>query len=288
MNRPDQTALLAAIGRWHGGDRGGAAQQIARIAAQTGEALAEALQRFMLDGSSEQVYASPAGFADFIGGGGNVALYRQTSAALAAFLRRRQGGRLVDIGTGDGRALVPALGRWQGQVTCIEPSAALAETLQARTPMARVHRQTLGQFLAQHGDERFDAAVATFSLQSIEPAQRAEQLRWLAGRARALAVVEFDALPTESPLPPPVAAEILARYRRGVAEYPRGSLAVQAFLMPVLLGYFASGTARTNWEQSAESWRHDLRAAGFSHVRGRKLHGYWWADAWLFTARGSP
>lgn len=53
-------------------------------------------------------------------------------------------------------------------------------------------------------------------------------------------------------------------------------------------GYFEGedGGAAT-FEQPASSWAADLAATGFTDVQARRLHGYWWADAWLVEGSGT-
>lgn len=66
------------------------------------------LLRYLLAASDGRVYEDPAAFQAFIGGGGNVALYRATSAALAAAYAARNVTTVLDIGSGDGRAVIAA------------------------------------------------------------------------------------------------------------------------------------------------------------------------------------
>ncbi len=66
----------------------------------------------------------PRRFAAFIRGGGNVPLYRETSAALAGQYPEAPFD-LLDIGAGDGLALLPALTPAVGEVTVAEPAAPL-------------------------------------------------------------------------------------------------------------------------------------------------------------------
>src|SRR4051812_21352747 len=61
--------------------------------------------RRLRGGSRRDVYAAPEGFAAFIRGGGNVALYAALVATLRERYRRHRPASLLDIGTGDGLAL---------------------------------------------------------------------------------------------------------------------------------------------------------------------------------------
>jgi hypothetical protein len=131
-----------------------------------------------------------------------------------------------------------------------------------------------------------DIAQATFSLQSLPPAERARVWPWLARHARRLLLVEFD-VPEHAAFSARRVAHVLDRYRRGLAEHAAEPLVVQGFLMPVMLGYFDPTAARTNHEQALESWVAELRAGGFSSVRTQVLDEYWWAPAVLFDAVGT-
>jgi hypothetical protein len=57
----------------------------------------------------QSVYLSPEAFSVFIRGGGNIPLYEATSAALRQAYAQDGAASLLDIGVGDGLALLPAL-----------------------------------------------------------------------------------------------------------------------------------------------------------------------------------
>jgi hypothetical protein len=118
-------------------------------------------------------------------------------------------------------------------------------------------------FIRDHGDRPFDLIQSTFALQSLPRDHRRDVLAWARRAAGALAIVEFDVPSFTDPCDPAFAAHVVARYRRGIVEYDGDELVVQGFLMPVMLGYFTSGCARTNYEQPADEWLADLRAAGY-------------------------
>jgi hypothetical protein len=78
------------------------------------------------------------------------------------------------------------------------------------------------------------------------------------------------------------------RYRRGVAEYAQHPLAVEGFLMPVLIAQFEPGAPRATFEQSAAAWSVEFESAGYT-VTTRTVHDYWWAPAFVLEAiPGSP
>src|SRR5204863_8028536 len=79
------------------------------IAATVDSELARALTAYLGSGADGTVYDRPAASRAFIDGGGNVGLYEAVSAALARLSADVRPSRLLDVGCGDGRALVPAL-----------------------------------------------------------------------------------------------------------------------------------------------------------------------------------
>ncbi len=79
------------------------------------------------------------------------------------------------------------------------------------------------------------------------------------------------------------------RYERGLGEYgaARG-LVAQGLLMPVLTGQLSPGAVRVTWEQPAQAWRRQLEHCGYHEVTVQRLGDYWWAPAFLLTARVAP
>lgn len=234
------------------------------------------------------VYLSPEGFGAFVRAGGNVPLYAATSAALRNVYARTGAQRLLDIGVGDGLALLPALTDGITELDLIEPSAAmLASTCQQLDERGRQHRAfngTLQEFAAQ-STGRWDIAEATFSLQSLMPEERAPMLAWLRARCRRLLIAEFDAPEFAEQFAPARVRYVAEHFERGLGEYPENrELVAQGFLMPVMFGYFDRTAARTNYEQPIAAWAGQLRAAGFAQVTTTELYPYWWAPAYLIEA----
>src|ERR1700738_5146124 len=82
------------------------------------------------DETGRDVYDQPAAFTAFVRGGGNVVLYERLSARLADGYDKTQPETLLDIGCGDGLALVPALesaGHLPARLDLVEPSVALLD-----------------------------------------------------------------------------------------------------------------------------------------------------------------
>ncbi len=241
-----------------------------------------------LPGADASVYSAPEAYAAFIRGGGNLGLYAATSAALRAAQLSNRARSLLDIGVGDGMALLPALTNEIEQLDLVEPSAALlastCQQLDAHGRQYRAFNGTLQDFVAQNTGS-WDIAEATFSLQSIVPEERAPLLAWLRAHCRRLLIAEFDVPDYAEQFAPARATYVSERFAQGVAEYADdGGLVAQGFLMPVMFGSFDRTAARTNYEQPMAAWAEQLRAAGFARVTTTELYPYWWAPACLLEA----
>ncbi len=246
------------------------------------------LQRVMSQGR-QGVYVSGEGFAAFVRGGGNVPLYQATSAALRAIYGQYTALDLLDVGVGDGLALLPALTGHIHTLDILEPSGAmLAKASAALTERGVPHRalqQTL-QLFVQDAAGPWHVIQVTYSLQSISPEERPALLRWLRAHGRRLLVAEFDVPAFSADLGPDRVRYVVEAYRQGLMEYVQErDLVAQGFLMPVMFGYFDSTAARTNYEQPLREWVAQLQAAGFAQVESRLLYRYWWAPAYLLDAR---
>ncbi|WP_284743452.1 class I SAM-dependent methyltransferase [Amycolatopsis sp. RTGN1] len=276
--------LAAALAAHRAGDRDQAADLAAR-AGRAGSSLAGELHTYLAGDGSASVYDQPGAFTAFIRGGGNVGLYRALSAALAARYDEAKPESLLDLGCGDGLAVVPALEQANhvpSRIDLVEPSAALLEGVHERVPSAQCWQSTAQEFLARD-DLGWDFVQSTFALQSIEPDQRAEVLRTLQLRTGTLLLAEFD-VPEYVEGSPEHLRSLVERYEQGVAEYGEdASLVAQGFLLPVLLG-IVDGHERTNWEHPAAGWVAQLETAGFTEVGVEPLAGYWWSPAVLITA----
>lgn len=265
-----------------------AAQAAARNPASLLYAAATAYLASLVRAGKSNVYLSPEAFGAFIRGGGNVPLYEATSAALRQVYLHSTARSLLDIGVGDGLALLPALTDSIARVDLVEPSAAMLDLTSAQLRKRGVpfhaFRGTLQEFAASAG-ERWDIAQATFSLQSLLPEERAPMLAWLRAHGRRLLIAEFDA-PAFAEMYAPARVQYVAdHFEQGLAEYQGdGGLVAQGFLMPVMFGYFDRTAARTNYEQPIAAWAEQLRAAGFADVTTTELYRYWWAPAYLIEA----
>jgi len=283
--------VVAALQALVDDDRAAARHAVAGDTSLVGRALARFLDTGPRGGS---VYDRPAAFAAFIRGGGNVGLYAATSAALAGEYAVHGVDALLDIGCGDGTALLPALDRRPvPRVDVVEPSAALlGVTAAALSTRAGVTASTTGTTVQEFlrdlpPDRHWDLAQSTFALHALETTDRTAVLAQLAGRVRRIAVVEFD-VPGLPPRGPDQLAFLAGTYERGLAEYTADrELVAQGFLMPVLVGQLAPGAARSTWEQPASDWAAQLTAAGFGGVSVRPVFDYWSSPAFLVTGAGT-
>ncbi|WP_433273907.1 class I SAM-dependent methyltransferase [Actinosynnema sp. CS-041913] len=260
----------------------------ARDLASTGDSpLARALTAYLASDADGTVYDQPAAFKAFIGGGGNIGLYEAVSAALADLYDRARPVSLLDIGCGDGRALLPALtGHRPSRLTLVEPSEALLEVAVRGVPEGiglDARNTRVEPFAASCGE--FDLAESTFALHALPHEVRDEVLAALAPKVGVLAVVEFDV----PELSPEDRLRFLAEtYERGLAEYEDDrDLVAQGFLMPVLTGQLLPGAVRSTWEQPAAKWAEQVTRAGFTEVRVTHLYDYWSSPAFLLTAAGA-
>jgi SAM-dependent methyltransferase len=247
------------------------------------ESLAALLAKYGAD--TDPVYDAPAAFTAFVRGGGNVGLYERLSEKLAAGYDKTKPDSLLDIGCGDGLALVPALesaAHRPARIDVVEPSQALLDAAKHQLADVHAHNQTAQEFFPQ--DRHWDRAQATFSLQSVPLADRPGVLKSLRRHADILTIAEFD-VPVFTEGTPEHLQSLVSRYERGIAEYGGDArLVAQGFLLPVLLGQVDAEVERTNWEQPAAKWVEQLTEAGFTDVDVEPLADYWWAPAVLITA----
>ena len=276
---------LAQAKRW--AQTAAALQPSSSVFAQAARYLQRVLER-----GKAQVYVEGEAFAPFIRGGGNVALYAAASAALRERYAGYEALRLLDIGVGDGLALLPALLDNVRHLTLVEPSLPMlrqtAMALGGRGVEFEAHNTTIQAFItgAVGQEKHWDIIQATWSLQSVPPDERPAVLKWMCAHGARALVVEFDVPTFSAMFAPERVRYVVARYERGLAEYDRDrDLVAQGFLMPVLFGYFDRSAARTNWEGPIQEWADALREAGFSHVSAQPLYAYFWADAYLLDAR---
>lgn len=293
MNEQCDTKIEQALVEIGAGDST-AALASAEAAAKDGSLLGSALAQYLRSSQDGSVYATPAGFEAFIDGGGNIPLYRSVSAALAELYEEHQATSLLDIGSGNGRALVPALeasAHSPARVQLVEPSEALLEEalsqLATRVPAAEVRSvpTNVQKFVDQLPlDANWTVAQSTFALHTLPPEERTAALARLRPHVGVLAIVEFD-VPDHTVGGPEHLAFLAETYERGLAEYDGDrDLVAQGFLMPVLVGQLRPGAERVTWEQSADRWESQLREAGYERISVRPVSDYWSSPAFLLRA----
>lgn len=245
--------------------------------------------RYLRSGERSDVYEEPTAFTEFASGGGNVGLYRAVHKALRAEFAAHRPGRLLDIGTGEGHGLLPALTADVGHVEVIEPSerrlAVVTADLTRRGIPHRAHATTAQQFMARERAGPWDLVQETFALLALPRQDRLALLTWLRPRAERLALVEFDVPDLGAGLDPPWFRHLVQRYDVGIREYDADrEVVAQGFLVPVLLGVLGDRDHQQHHEQPIGRWVDDLATAGFAPAIPRRLYDYWWAPAHLLTA----
>jgi hypothetical protein len=237
--------------------------------------------------SQATAYDAPLAFEAFIRSGGNVALYRAVSTTLALLYDRHRPRRLLDIGTGDGMALVPAVveaTHAPTEIDVVEPSELMFAKVMGSLSIRKGYNQTLEAFVESLAQENhWDMAQASFALQSIHPVARIKALRELAHHVDRLIVVEFD-VPDLSLGSRDLHESLATRYELAASEQKdNADLVASGFLVPMLLGQLRAATP-SNWEQPATAWLDHLTSAGFRAVKVEHVHDYSWAPAMCFIA----
>ncbi len=249
----------------------------------------------MPNGGKKKVYATGEGFAAFSGYGGNIPLYEKTSALLSSIYKERTSFHLLDIGVGEGRALLPALTDNVSQLDLLEPSAPMLEKCRAFLNKKKIpynsDNTTIQQFIKEDTRNR-DLIQSTFCLQSIAPDEKPAVLKWIRRHCHRFLMVEFDVPDFAEMFEPRRVVYYIETYEAGLAEYLDNNSvpadvaekAVMGFLLPVFFGGFDAVAFRTNYEQSIKKWCDELKIAGFTSVTTRKIYDYWWAPAYLLDA----
>lgn len=266
-------------------------------AGDCGSMLGSALAKVLARQEDRNPYEEAHAFQVFINGGGNIALYEAVHRTLAELHRATGTRSLLDIGAGDGRALLPPLAAAKNQIRrlgIVEPSPDLLESLKVQLGQIDLPDSTeidfwpttLQSFVrTPHIGPGWDLAQATFSLQSLPPVERIKALKDLRPRIRRLAIIEFD-VPDLDPGSEDELSSIAARFESGLVGYGENArLVAEGFLAPMLLGKVRSPGERHNWEQPAHSWRQELERADYLVDEVRTIALYSWSPAFLIIAR---
>jgi hypothetical protein len=246
------------------------------------------LQRVLSDGK-QNVYVTPEAFGVFIRGGGNVQLYTNTSAAMRAVYESYPGGvTILDVGVGDGLALLAALSDKIKEVTLVEPSAAMlavASKALAERGVAVDGVNTSLQEFVKTEQGAWDIAEGTYSFQALPPKDHPPLFSWLRANTKRLLIAEFDPPDFVNMFSPDRVKYMVERYELGLAEYTTDNgLVAQGFLMPIFFGGYDQTVARANYEQPIDAWIKALARAGFTNIEKRPIFNYWWAPAYLIDA----
>ncbi|MET4677749.1 MULTISPECIES: class I SAM-dependent methyltransferase [unclassified Luteibacter] len=250
--------------------------------------MARALLALVGSDTSTGAYDHAKAFEAFIRSGGNVALYKAVSCFLARAYDRHGPVSLLDIGVGDGLALIPALAQTTNApkvIDVVEPNAELLRSLSKRVELHGNHAMGFEAFAEDlSDDDRWDMAQSTFALQSVSPDVRKDALRRLATHVGVLVVVEFD-LPVHEARSEELYRSLAHRYEQAAQECGEdANLVAAGFLGPMLLGQL-SATTQSNWEQTVGAWVDELASCGFKDIVIEHIHDYSWAPAVGITAR---
>lgn len=287
-----RSTFVQAVRAFQQGDYGAAARHAATVSADLPDDLFYQHAAIYLNRVAEQgahdIYASPEGFAAFVRGGGNVPLYAELSKRLAEVYASQRDIILLEIGVGDGLALLPALTDTLAHIDLVEPSEVMLATTRAALQQHEIaHRAfnlPIETFIATE-DRQYDIAQATFALHNLAPAVRAVLLEWLYRHTDQLLIAEFDVRMDVALNSADHILHLIERYRQGLHEYTDSQTVVaQGFLLPILFRNFESADHPTLHEQPIDDGIDELHAAGFTQVTKTHLYPYWWADAYLLTA----
>jgi hypothetical protein len=240
-------------------------------------------------GTAIDVYATPEAFTAFASGGGNVGLYRATHRALRDEYTAHHPYRLLDIGTGEGHGLLPALTSEVGHVDFVEPSIPRGELVAAelsRRGMSHHAYPMTAQELTRLADVGpWDLTQETFAMLALGRQDRLRLFSWLRPRTKRLTIVEFDVPEPGTGLTAAWFRYVVERYERGLREYHHDrDLVAQGFLIPLLLGVLGDASHQQHHEQPIARWLEDLTAAGFHPDPPKHLYDYWWGPAYLIAA----
>lgn len=244
------------------------------------------LKQVLKDGKNG-VYVTPDGFTSFIRGGGNLPLYEKLSQKLKQIYQELSKLSLLDIGAGDGRALIPAITENIYQLDFVEPSQAMHDdfcaVLKQKATQFNSFNSSVQDYIKKHKGD-WDIIQSTFCIQSLEQEDRTELFKWIRQNGKRLVIAEFNVPDFEEIYSPEKFTYVITHYLNGLKEYPDDLAAIQGFLIPVMFGYFDRTKARTNYEQPIDKWCDEIKAAGFKKINKQVIYPYWWADAYLIDA----
>ncbi len=265
--------------------RAAALEELDRSAADDDD-LCDAIGRHLRASPGGSVYTTPDGFRAFIDNCSNVALYDDVIRRLRGVHGDLCPSSVVDLGAGDGRVTSAVVRDDIGTIDIVEPAADLLRSAienQSWPVRPTPHQATMHEWVASLPPGRvYDLIQSTFALHTIAPDQRHDLLLSMQSHVRHVAIVDFD-VPRFEDGSRAHADYVAGRYRRAIAEYREFPLAIDGFLIPVMLGQFDPAIERATFEQSGDRWVEQFRAAGYT-VAIEPIHDYWWAGAFVLLA----
>ena len=286
------SAAISALSALADGDWEAAAAAARSAATHEADSrLARALTRFLSDMRAPGVYGEPRVFETFIDNGGNVELYRETINHVSAVHSDVEPHSVLDIGCGDGRVTAAVLGASTTRVELVEPSAELLDRAIAAVDRPGIevvaHRTDVTTLLADlDATTKWEMVQSTFALHATDPVERPALFRSLARRTPRLIIVEFD-VPAFTDRSEEHIAYLADRYEQGLREYEDHPEVISNFLIPVLVGQLDAALPRYTFEQPIDEWTRLIRDAGFTTTT-QLIARYWWADAYLISAKTVP
>ncbi len=266
-----------------------------------------ALVAHLRAGSDVSLYSSAEAFSAFVDNGGNVGLYEQcVRQARQAVEEARITGtfRLLDLGSGTGKLLLPLLEQLAPQleglevrVTLVDAEEGMMEGLRERvkrllpdSAVVESVKATFGEYV-DTCEEEYDICLSSFALHYCVGAERRRVLEWIYDSCQVFLLFEFD-VPQEI-MDEPIDSEsrfdyLVTRFDQGVAEYAGSSvcdLVVNGFLCPVFVLNYRE--KKPSAEVSAKLWTAEARAAGFEDVEVRAVYSYWWSDCFMLIGRSN-
>ena len=168
---------------------------------------------------------------------------------------------------------------------------------------------TAQTFLKQKdSDISWNVIQSTFALHNLSPTERKTVYSRLLRSTEVLLLAEFDIPIRKAPtyviegerlpcIDKNFAKLVLDRYERAIQLWEdtggfsfgtptekkeRSRVVLHGFLIPIMLGYFATKQKNVTYEAPMIDWIKEIEDLGF-HISGSIVHEYWWADCFMLV-----